>query len=268
MQSWEHSAGGRQLDRMAGTLRTGHRLGGSLCLSTRPRLSPHTASTQPGLATAAMGESGVKALSQLPRGQAAPWGPGVCWPGWGSLHCGRQGLGHACSSGGCRFRPAPWAGAGRAQAMSLCLCREARHVPTRQPRDPHAGCLHKPVQVGLQLLREPEVLQEWLRQSVLRDTPPLRSVRCPPAPGGPAASVAHPVDSSLLPLQVQPPPTSPATGELLPDTSPACPGPGPAPSPWLGAFSLILLPGVPCILSNKAASPCHPPGCPSVLLCS
>lgn len=74
---------------------------------------------------------------------------------------------------------------GLAGLRSLPFCREARHLPTRQPGDPHAGCLHEPVQDGLQLLRDPEVLQKWLWQGVLRDTPPLRSVGHPPTTGFP-----------------------------------------------------------------------------------
>lgn len=107
-----------------------------------------------------------------------------------------RGQGHAHGSGSCRAGPAPCARVCGSHAVSLCLCREARHLPTRQSGDPHAGRLHKPVQDGLQLLREPEVLQEWLRQGLLRDAPPLRSVGHPPTPGSPW----HPRHGAPVPL--------------------------------------------------------------------
>lgn len=84
----------------------------------------------------------------------------------------------------------------------------------------------------------------------------------PRDPTAPRHSTCVPIVlTASAPLQVQPPPASPATGKLLPDAHPTCPGP--APSPWIGAFSLSFLPGVLCsgqalcILTNKAVSPCH-----------
>lgn len=91
------------------------------------------------------------------------------------------------------------------------------------------------------------MLQERLRQSLLRDSLLLRSVGHPPSPGAPVARdlLPRPPDSPLLPLQAQPPPASPATGKLLPDAMPAHPGP-PAPScPLAGLPAQSLQPQLP-----------------------
>lgn len=74
--------------------------------------------------------------------------------------------------------------------------REAWHLPTCQPRHPYAGRLHQPVQDRCQLLRGPEVLQEWLWQGLLCDTHPLRSVGCIAAPGIPQHHGTVPVHPS------------------------------------------------------------------------
>lgn len=127
--------------------------------------------------------------------------------------------GQSCARGpgSHRVSTASGAGAGGSQPVSLHLCREAGHLPARQPGDPHAGRLHEPVQDRLQLRRQPEVLQEWLRQGLLLDAPPLRSVGRLGTPAAPPARHPHarPAHDPLLPSQEQPPPASPATGKLL-----------------------------------------------------
>lgn len=74
--------------------------------------------------------------------------------------------------------------------------RKAWHLPTCQPRHPHARRLYQPVQERCQLLRGPEVLQEWLRQGLLCDAHPLRSVGCIPAPEIPQHCSTAPVHPS------------------------------------------------------------------------
>lgn len=127
---------------------------------------------------------------------AEAWGGEAAGRHRGPSSAAARGQGYACGSGSCRASLAPRAGAGGSQAVSLRLCREARNLPTRQSGDPHARRLHEPVQDGLQLLREPEVLQERLWQGLLRDAPPLRSVRHPPTPGLPQ----HPQHSTHVPV--------------------------------------------------------------------